>query len=518
MLQEEANVQLLSNGYNIKLFDSRYLGNKHPHNWICQCDNLISNKTFSSISKNKNILCTSCRRFLLVENNYKVTVESIPNYTFIKSYRSGDTVVISNKIITVKDSPYIKIKHESCGRTYHTTFGGFKQGKRCTCAPFESSVKFLYPEISNLIHLDSYHNLVDEKLKATIHANSGKKFYFKCKNCEEISDKCLTLASIVNKGYSCKYCSDGISIPEKFVINLLTDLDVQFEFHKSFKWSKKKVYDFYIPSLNLIIETHGIQHYEDSPRSTRTFEDEVENDRQKQALALANKIDYLVIDCRNSTLDWIKENCINILGNLFALKDTDWIKIWTESQYSYIKKSWNLWDSGKSLKQIAEVLKLAPATIRRYLNLGYEVNKCTYNSQKEKDRIKRKVICVTTGEIYESINLAAKTNGLTLKALQRCCNSKYKRLSTPESEETLIWMYHNDYLNTSFEELEKLKKPNPRARKKVLCITTGKIFNNQYEAGDYYNCERRNISSCCNGKRNYCGKLTDGTPLQWKFI
>ena len=54
--------------------------------------------------------------------------------------------------------------------------------------------------------------------------------------------------------------------------------------------------------------------------------------------------------------------------------------------------------------------------------------------------------------------------------------------------------------------------------KKVICITTGKIFNSQIEASNYYNVSQGNISSCCKGIYKSAGKLPDGTKLQWEYL
>ena len=51
--------------------------------------------------------------------------------------------------------------------------------------------------------------------------------------------------------------------------------------------------------------------------------------------------------------------------------------------------------------------------------------------------------------------------------------------------------------------------------KKVICITTGKKFDSQTEAGNYYKCSH--ISDCCKGIRKTAGKL-NGTPLKWKYL
>lgn len=54
--------------------------------------------------------------------------------------------------------------------------------------------------------------------------------------------------------------------------------------------------------------------------------------------------------------------------------------------------------------------------------------------------------------------------------------------------------------------------------KKVICITTNKIFNCIKDGADYYGCERRNISYCCNGKLKSCGKHpVTKQKLVWKY-
>ena len=56
---------------------------------------------------------------------------------------------------------------------------------------------------------------------------------------------------------------------------------------------------------------------------------------------------------------------------------------------------------------------------------------------------------------------------------------------------------------------------NGRA-KKVICITTGKIFDCIKDAKKYYKCNH--ISDCCRGKQKHAGELQDGTPLEWKYV
>ena len=53
---------------------------------------------------------------------------------------------------------------------------------------------------------------------------------------------------------------------------------------------------------------------------------------------------------------------------------------------------------------------------------------------------------------------------------------------------------------------------------KVICITTGKIFDNCKKAGDYYNIAMTNISNCCRGKFKYIGKLPNSEPLKFIYL
>lgn len=53
--------------------------------------------------------------------------------------------------------------------------------------------------------------------------------------------------------------------------------------------------------------------------------------------------------------------------------------------------------------------------------------------------------------------------------------------------------------------------------KKVICISTNKVFDTISEASQKYNVKRPNIIKCCKNERNFCGKLEDGTKLKWMY-
>ena len=75
-------------------------------------------------------------------------------------------------------------------------------------------------------------------------------------------------------------------------------------------------------------------------------------------------------------------------------------------------------------------------------------------------------------------------------------------------------------LKISDEHRSKLKKikgkDHPNA-KKVICITTNRIFDSIVEASNFYNIKGHHISECCLGKRKTAGKL-NGVPLVWMYL
>ena len=211
---------------------------------------------------------------------------------------------------------------------------------------------------------------------------SNKKVEFRCPYCGNISSH--TIKDVVRNGYTCKKCGDNISFPNKVMFNLLSQLHIEFENEKKFDWGNQYKYDFYIKEINCIIELHGMQHYERpiSKKSKRTLEQEKENDKNKKELALKNGIDnYIVIDCRYSDIEYIKEN-INksLLSDLYDLSNINWNNIVYHSEKSFLIKACELWDIGiHSTKYIGILLKKDRTTIHKYLSQGSKIGLCTYD-------------------------------------------------------------------------------------------------------------------------------------------
>ena len=212
-----------------------------------------------------------------------------------------------------------------------------------------------------------------------------KKLKFICKDCG--CEKFVRPVNVdKNKSISC-FCGDGFSYPEKLMYSVLKQLNIEFIKEFNSKWTNGKRYDFYIPSLNCIIETHGGQHYEESNKKSnwnRTLQEEQENDRIKRELALENGIEYYIeLDCRKSDLEYIKINILKSeLNQLFDLQKVNW----TEADLYAIKSNkvktvceyWNSKEEWETISDLERIFNISKNTVVKYLTKGAKLKWCRY--------------------------------------------------------------------------------------------------------------------------------------------
>ena len=225
--------------------------------------------------------------------------------------------------------------------------------------------------------------------------NSNQKLEWVCEDCGDIS--VLTPNKFnkrINKGNN---CSKNISYGEKFIYNLLEQLCVGFELHKTFEWSECKEYDFYIPEYSCIIEVNGKQHYTPSDFSYlggKTYYEEEMNDEYKKDLALKNKIlNYIVIDARYSSLDWIKQSVRNSdMQNVlyFSYKEIDWAECNNYALTNTTKLICEKYNELKSIKEVSNYFKLSPNTIKNNLKQGNVNGLCNYDPKENKKKASMK--------------------------------------------------------------------------------------------------------------------------------
>ena len=130
----------------------------------------------------------------------------------------------------------------------------------------------------------------------------------------------------------------------------------------------------------------------------------------------------------------------------------------------------------------------------------------------------KKVICLETGEIFESIKEAEKKYNSKGKRghICECCNNNrfiaYKKhwafykngvsfsdvLNNLLKEEA---QYKNNIKN---ENTIRIKKVQEKIKRKVICLETGEVFESSAAAEKKYDISH--VANCCDGLRKTAGK------------
>ena len=218
-------------------------------------------------------------------------------------------------------------------------------------------------------------------------AGSNVKLLWICPDCGNeitISPNKMT----TRKSY-CTICSHDASYPEKFMSHLLNQIGVTFKKDKIFEWSDQKRYDFYLPEYNCIIETHGKQHYTSSDFSYlggKTYVDEQINDNNKmlRAIKYGQISDYIIIDCRKSEIDWIKENILNskLLEVLQITSESiDWNDCHKFALSNLTKIICEAYENGNDIYSLCQTFKLSYNAVKAKLKHGSRIGWCSYNPE-----------------------------------------------------------------------------------------------------------------------------------------
>lgn len=307
-----------------------------------------------------------------------------------------DNIIIIDKEFRARRRNYNRIEKQKWYK-YHCNIcnnedwieeSNIKKGQRCNvCCSASQKVLKGYNDIATTDPWMIDLGVSVEDAETHTHS-SGKRIVVKCPHCEK--EKEIVISSIYNeKSIGCS-CGDGVSYSEKFIISLLDQLNIQY-IHDGY-YIENKRYDFYLQDYRCIIETHGIQHYKQTTRKgnrVRSLTEEQRNDKYKKQLALNNGIDkYIVLDCRESNLEHIKNSIMNSeLLNLFNLSKVDWLKceeFALSNQVEKVCEYWNNKEEWETTTDLANKFNLSITTIRRYLKQGYKLGWCTdYNPDDE---------------------------------------------------------------------------------------------------------------------------------------
>lgn len=432
------DVNNLLNKFNIPLefCDNEYINREFEHNWKNKnCKRGTFKRTFRSI-KTKGVLKCNCKHCLkersigyYIENVLKLKLCDIWDFenNNIKD-KDGKLIKLDPFSIPSGSSQLVYLK--CINKKYHShTLLKVRDIKNRSylcdeCAPskppnYFDSLGFLYFNIAKSITRDKNHKNISILDTYKIRPYSHQEFDFRCEFCNSIFQN-LQLSNVTQSGTFCTFCRDGYSIPEKFVYhclkqikeNSIQNLYIILDIKKRhvFEWSKKylhksnaklsgyKEYDFLIKVKNIktnevfeiIIETHGRQHYSSEcdfyrtfKSKARTFHEEVENDEIKKKLALDNGFiasRYIVINCSFNRLNYLKENFIKQLESLFSMDTINFYKALSDSAsfINNICEYFNTHCDEITIDSLAKKFNLCRDTVRSYLVIGSDLGKCIY--------------------------------------------------------------------------------------------------------------------------------------------
>lgn len=283
---------------------------------------------------------------------------------------------------------------------------------------------------------------------------SNKKIDWICRCGKEILGKAPD--DVYYHGLACSNCSDSISYPEKIISNMLSQLGVNYKTQFIIDGYSYR-YDFYLIDYNYIIEVHGNQHYNEHGfgmicEDARTLKEEQQNDIDKKNLAISLGYKYVVLDCRKSELGYIKGSVLNSeLIKLFDnINDLDWDKIHINSLKSRSVYICELYNDSFSINEICLITGITYDSCISYLRKGAACGLCNYsgieNRIKALDKIhentKKKIRCITTGEIFDSITSAVNKYDFSMSLLSAHLNGRRRRAGVdPVTKQDMIWEF-----------------------------------------------------------------------------
>lgn len=283
--------------------------------------------------------------------------------------------------------------------------------------------------------------------------SSHKKVKVRCDVCGYEIQKAVSVLS--KNGFRCPVCYGGNSYPNRFMAAVLFHFGINFEKEKTFSWSKRYRYDFFLNEYNTIVEMNGSQHYE-LKVGWGSIDDIIRSDNEKFQLAKENSINrYYIVPLLETNAQSVKDAIIRskIFDTLSIVPNKeDWREIYRLSEIGVAKECLDLWNSGvHSITAISEIIKICTSSVAKYLKQYAEIGMCDYSAEEQRlfglsyarKARKRKVVCVETGEVFDSLNDAAQFAGVIGNAIQNCAAGRCKHAGKDADGNRLTWKYYN---------------------------------------------------------------------------
>ena len=146
--------------------------------------------------------------------------------------------------------------------------------------------------------------------------------------------------------------------------------------------------------------------------------------------------------------------------------------------------------------------------------VGYTFSDETINKIKESwtpekrkiwaEKLSKKIICINNRQIFNNVGEASDYAGVCIYAIYHCCSGRLITAGRhPETNESLSWLFYDDYLSIDGENKKnnELIRKRKTVAKQVICLNTMKVYDSATEAAKIYDTTQGLVSMCCRGER-----------------
>lgn len=389
--------------------------------------------------------------------------------------------------------------------------------------------------------------IVDIEQAKTIAPSTEKiEINFQCPSCKRQKKITPFLFMANNKTLSCNICGKGTRYPELHFMGYNGAKKYEFVPQQTFPDFPNHIFDFVNYERRIIVETHGIQHYEECT-GYMDHKRTVASDKRKRKYCKENNWTLIELDCRESSFEFIRNSIANepLLEDIEDSEVDEMLEIMELNRRYPVKEITKMYiDDFKTPRQIGEYFNFSDTTIRNILKRNnIKLRSLSETKLKgkvlDKDEI-TKLYIVDKLNTYQIAEIYGVSGGTIVRILK---DNNVKIRSTSEimlkgkelNEQEIVKLYTVDKLSCA--KIGKIYDVAPSTiirilrnnddvefrdkGKKVRCITTGLIFDSVKAAAKEYGIKSRgNITASINpdNPRTKAGNLPDGTPLTWEYV
>lgn len=256
--------------------------------------------------------------------------KNVKSNTIILFWEEKEYQILADYLFTKNHTSYIHLRYEGVEKIMsRNEINPF----RLYLLVFNKIRTYDVWNISNSLYDISFvrNNYKNPSYLKNISKYSYEEIEITCPYCKKTY---IIKAKEINDGENkCPVCTKG-TFPERVMRSLLKNNNIYFE-EQVYVSSINKIFDFYLKNHNIVIETHGLQHYKDI--NFMNHKKTVKSDQMKRIYCQENNIQLIEINCSKSDVHFIIEEIKKSqLSNILTDLNEENIRIYNNDYYDYV--------------------------------------------------------------------------------------------------------------------------------------------------------------------------------------